>query len=162
MLYLCCASIRQCLLGVYISNIARHYACVVALKSDSLVCPYSGCGRSFEQPVLVTDSSKLPRETYYACPHCLLKLELLLDEDGHDGLGHVHVKAVDDGLLTPRLEGREGERGFGEAVSSPQASRPCKSCRHFLGYLRGLPEGTDIPDECAVCPSIVQCYVRRE
>ena len=129
------------------------------MGSQGLVCPYSECGRSFEQPALITDCSKLPRETYYACPHCLLRLELLLE--GDMGEGHVNVKPVDDGLVS-RLEIDGKDRGFDEAVSSAVASRPSKSCRHFLGFLRSLPEGVGIPDECAVCPNIVQCYVRRE
>ncbi|MDH5448112.1 MAG: hypothetical protein OEX01_03805 [Candidatus Bathyarchaeota archaeon] len=128
-----------------------------ALKSEGLVCPYSKCGRSFRQPVLVTDCSKLPRETHYACPHCLLRLELSMEGGG---LGRVHVEAEDDDLLLSRLE--VGNKGLGEAVSSHRASRPSKSCRHFLGYLRGLPEGAGIPDVCAVCPNIMQCYVKRE
>jgi len=130
------------------------------LKPESLVCPYPGCKRSFGQPVIVTDYSKLPRETYYACPHCMLRLELSLEGDGE--CGHVHVRAFEEeGLLMRHKDEGKRER-VGEAVSSAVASRPSKSCRHFLGYLRGLPEGTGIPDECAVCPDIVRCYVRRE
>jgi len=129
-------------------------------RSEDLVCPYSGCGRSFEQPVLVTDCSKLPRETHYACPHCLLRLELSLEGGGGDSLGHVHVKAVDGDVLLSGLD--VGDRRVGEPVSSYRASRPSKSCRHFLGFLRDLPEGGDIPDECAVCPNIMQCYIKRE
>lgn len=131
---------------------------MVVLKPEGLVCPYSKCGQSFEQPVMVTDYSRLPRETYYACPHCMLRLELSLDE----GLGHVHVNAVDDGSLLSLLEAGDKDRRLGEPVSSPLATRPSKSCRHFLGYLRGLPEGAGIPDECAVCPSIMHCYMKRE
>lgn len=92
----------------------------------------------------------------------MLRLDFLLEGGGRDGLGHVLVKAVDDETLVSRLEGENRDRGWGEAVSSAVASRPSKSCRHFLGYLRGLPEGAGIPDECAVCPNIVQCYVKRE
>lgn len=110
---------------------------------------------------MVTDYSKLPRETYYACPHCMLRLELLLEGSRRDGLGHVHVKAVDDEALL-QFEVGDRNRGMGEAVSSPQATRPSKSCKHFLGYLRCLPEADGIPDECAVCPNIVQCYIKRE
>ena len=131
---------------------------VAALGSEDLVCPYSGCGRSFEQPVIVTDYSKLPRETHYACPHCMLKLELLLEGGAKDNFGHVHLRAVED----ERLEiGDKGKR-MGEPVSSAVASRPSKACRHFLGYLRCLPLGANIPDECAVCPSIVKCYIKKE
>ncbi|MFP3985770.1 MAG: hypothetical protein ACLFU9_07405, partial [Candidatus Bathyarchaeia archaeon] len=125
--------------------------------------PYSSCGQQFEQPVLVTDYSKLPRETHYACPHCMLRLELHLDGKGRDGLGHVQVKAVnEEEALISKLECEEETRKLGEGVSSVQASRPSKSCRHFLGYLRSIPEGASMPDECAVCPNILQCYMKRE
>ena len=130
------------------------------MKSEGLVCPYSGCGRSFEKPVLITDCSKLPREMHYACPHCLLRLELSLEDGGEGDLGRVRVKAVDEDLLLSQLG--VGDKGWGEAVSSHRAFRPSKSCRHFLGFLRGLPEGAGIPDECAVCPNIMQCFVKRE
>lgn len=133
---------------------------LVALK-DSLTCPYSKCGRSFDRPVMVTDYSKLPRETYYACPHCMLRLELLLEGDKGDGFGRVHVKAIEDTLLS-ELEAADWSKRLGEPVSSPQATRPSKTCKHFLGFLRSLPEGMGIPDECAVCPNIVQCYIKKE
>lgn len=111
---------------------------------------------------MVTDHSKLPRETYYACPHCMLRLELLLDGGRGVGLGHVQVKTSNNDFLLSQLEVVDKTRGLGEAVSSAQATRPSKSCRHFLGYLRGLPESASIPDECAVCPSIMQCYIKRD
>lgn len=113
---------------------------------------------------MVTDYSKLPRETYYACPHCMLRLELLLDSSGkQDGLGHLRVRPVDDdGMIVSRLEGGGTVERLGQGVSSAVASRPSKSCRHFLGYLRCLPESAGIPDECAVCPNIMQCYIKRE
>jgi len=92
----------------------------------------------------------------------MLRLELFL-EDGRENFGHVHVKAIDDEeTLVSRLEVGDKGRGVGEAVSSHQATRPSKSCKHFLGYLRSIPESAGIPDECAVCPNIMQCYIRRK
>jgi hypothetical protein len=133
------------------------------LGADDLVCPYSTCGRTFIQPVLVTDGSRLPRQTFYACPHCMLRLELSFDNN-HDG-GHVHVRAVEEQEMLEKLNGADGFRqaqSLGEGVSSMTASRPSKSCRHFLGFLRESPDLKTIPDDCAVCPLIVQCYVSRE
>jgi len=136
---------------------------LVSLKQEDLACPYTKCGQSFQQPVMVTDYSKLPRETYYACPHCMLRLEMLLEGGGGDHLGHVHIKAIEEEeTLFSQLGAMDKNRTSGEAVSSPQATRPSKSCRHFLGYLRSRPEELDIPDECAVCPNIMQCYIKRE
>jgi DNA-directed RNA polymerase subunit RPC12/RpoP len=137
---------------VYILAVSRK-----PLKAENLVCPYSSCGQEFQQPVMVTDSSKLPRETYYACPHCMLRLQLRLDGNSDEGeSGTVHVQAMEETVLTHIQSPRKGV--FAEAVSSPYATRPSKSCRHFFGYLRGLPHGIDLPDECAVCSNIVQCY----
>ncbi len=74
-----------------------------------------------------------------------------------EGEHDIVVKTVrDEGLLSLKGESR------GEAVSSVVASRPSKSCRHFLGYLRGLPESVGIPDECAVCPMMMKCYIKKE
>lgn len=130
------------------------------LLSEGLVCPYTECGQLFEKPVMVTDYSRLPRETYYACPHCMLRLELLVEGDAKEGFGCVHVKPHSEAI--PCLESVPQNRCAGEAVSNFQATRPTKTCRHFLGYLRSHPESPDIPDECAICPSIIVCYVRRE
>jgi hypothetical protein len=163
----------MCLKSVFLLNISTgmfiriqytesYYTlyAVLGLFSDSLVCPYTRCGRPFEKPVMVTDYSRLPRETYYACPHCMLRLELLLDNGAQDDLGCVHVRPHSGTI--PCLEGVKENRCPGEAVSNFQATRPTKACRHFLGYLRSQPEDSDIPDECAICPSIVVCYVRKE
>ncbi len=87
----------------------------------------------------------------------MLRVELCLEGDCE--CGHVQVKAADDGFLSGLEVGDKGK--LGEPVSSAIATRPSKACRHFLGFLRGLPEGAGIPDECAVCPNIVQCYVKR-
>jgi hypothetical protein len=112
---------------------------------------------------MVTDQSRLPRETYYACPHCMLRLELSLNNTGGNDVIQVQAKAMSDfeGFLSEFNVSRKNSR-LGEAVSSVQATRPSKSCRHFLGYLRGLPLDATIPDECAVCSNLVQCYIKRE
>ena len=106
-----------------------------------LVCPYGGCGKEFSQPLLLTDEVKMPRETYYACPHCLSKLDLVLN-DFRD-VGTVKAVASDDVM------------GHACAKEKPEA------CLHHLGYLKTLSEDASIPDECLVCPKIMVCYVHR-
>jgi hypothetical protein len=105
---------------------------------------------------MVTDSSKLPRETYYACPHCMLKLELTLQNENIDKSGHVCIHTAKDEALLSELKIRTS--GLSEAVSNPQTTRPTKGCKHFLGYLQTHNFGAEIPDECAICPNIVKCY----
>lgn len=48
---------------------------------ESLVCPNIKCGKTFQKILLLTDLSKTPRETYYACPHCFSKLEIAVKEE---------------------------------------------------------------------------------
>lgn len=104
-----------------------------------LVCPYGNCGKEFLQPVLLTDEACLPRETYYACPHCLSKLDLVL-KDGQN-VGAVEAVASSD------------------VKTHVSVKETPKECRHHLGYLRTLPEDVSIPDECLVCSKIMRCYV---
>jgi hypothetical protein len=108
---------------------------------DELVCPYDKCGKGFAQPLLLTDDGKLPRETYYACPHCFSKVDLILD-DGKD-FRTVKVMASVD-----------------VEVRAPVEKKP-ENCLHHLGFLKLLPEDEPIPEECLVCPKIMECFVRQ-
>ncbi|MFQ6074448.1 MAG: hypothetical protein ACE5KC_04425 [Candidatus Bathyarchaeia archaeon] len=103
-------------------------------KADVLICPYESCGKGFAKPLLLTDPSQILRETYYACPHCHSKLDITVKN-----------------FQPIRIEKCEG--GERTAIST--------DCPHNFGYLKRLPEETAIPDECLVCPKILQCSVRR-
>ncbi|MBC7130602.1 hypothetical protein H5T51_05215, partial [Candidatus Bathyarchaeota archaeon] len=59
-------------------------------KWEKLQCPYKGCEKKFDKPILLTDSSTIPRQTYYACPHCMSKLEII-----SDGIKIIEIKATD-------------------------------------------------------------------
>ena len=45
-------------------------------KSTSLACPNPQCKKSISKPILLTNLSEKPAESYYACPRCLIKLDL--------------------------------------------------------------------------------------
>jgi len=101
--------------------------------SDHLRCPYKGCEKTFEKPTMLTDQSKIPRESYYACPFCMSKIDLVTEN-----MRVVNVKAVE---YPPTV------------FDSPA------KCAHFSGLL-GLANGP-IPDECLVCPKVLQCDARK-
>jgi len=105
---------------------------------NRVVCPYAGCGRSFVKPVVLTDESKLPRETYYACPHCLSRLEIFVDDSKKMRLVSVARSSV------PR-----------------EAAPPPPQCQHYFGFLQGVGGKASLPDECLTCPRIMQCLVKR-
>ncbi len=110
---------------------------------------------------MVTDPSKVPRETYYACPHCRLRLELMLNHDEDNGSSQVQVKVAESESLLPPLAAIDANMVLDQASSNPGVKSPNR-CGHFLGYLRGLPEDVDISDECAVCPNVVHCFLRKD
>jgi hypothetical protein len=50
-------------------------------KSTSLACPNPQCKKTNSKPIILTNLSEKPAESYYACPRCLIKLDLP-DEPG--------------------------------------------------------------------------------
>jgi len=49
------------------------------IHDEKLKCPYKGCEKSFDKPTVLTDSSSMPRVTYYACPYCMSKLDIIVE-----------------------------------------------------------------------------------
>ena len=43
---------------------------------EKLKCPYKGCEKTFDKPTVLTDTTVIPRQTHYACPYCMSKLEI--------------------------------------------------------------------------------------
>ena len=101
---------------------------------DKLKCPYKGCEKGFDKPTVLTDGSTVPRSSYYACPHCSSKLDITMD-----GMKIKDIKATD----------------YPTVLDSPA------KCAHFFGFLNAFPEGAPLPDECLICPKVLQCNRRR-
>ena len=106
------------------------------MKHDHLVCPYGECKREIDKPLMLTDFSKTPRETYYACPHCLTKVDVVVE---------------DQKLKSVSLE-----------TSGNSVEKTPSECPFQFGYLKTLPKETAIPDECLTCSKLLQCTVKKE
>jgi len=94
------------------------------------------CGKSIQKPLLLIDSFKMPRETYYACPHCNSPLDLAV-KNGKD----LNVVSV-------------------EASKSVKGITPSE-CPHHLGHLKTLAKNDQFPDECLTCPAIMKCACKK-
>lgn len=105
-------------------------------QAGKLQCPYARCNKTFEKPIVLTDKTKIVRETYYACPHCRSRIEIATEDPIHPKLIQV------------------------ETLFNVGQREPAR-CKHNFGYLGELPDNADLPDECAVCPKVMQCFVRR-
>jgi len=85
---------------------------------------------------MLTDFSKMPRETYYACPHCLTKVDVVVKDNSLD---LVSVKTSEGG-----------------------PERAPSECPYRFGYLKTLTSDAAIPDGCLTCPKLLQCFVKKE
>jgi len=99
-----------------------------------LKCPYKGCEKSFERPAVLTDSSCFPRKSSYACPFCMSKIELTIR-----GLRVVNVKALE----------------YPKVFDSPA------KCAHYASLLDSTLSDSPLPEECLICPKVLQCSVKR-
>ena len=106
------------------------------MKLDHLRCPYNECRKEFEKPLMLTDFSKTPRETYYACPHCLTKVEVVAEDSN---LGSVYVE-----------------------TSGNPVEKPPTECGYHFGYLKTLPKEAAIPDGCLTCSKLLPCFVKKK
>ncbi len=101
---------------------------------EKFKCPYKGCGKPFERLTTMTDSSTLPRQTHYVCPHCMSKIDVITEN-----LKVVGIKPIE----------------YGKVFDSPA------KCAHYSGFLNALSNDVAIPDDCLVCPKILQCRIKR-
>lgn len=101
---------------------------------EKLKCPYKGCGKTFGKPAVLTDTTTIPRQTYYACPHCMSKIDIVADEKKI-----VYVKPAE----------------YPKVFESPA------KCAHYFGFLNAISRETQIPDECLICPKVLQCKVKK-
>lgn len=106
---------------------------------SDLVCPYGNCGKGFKQPVLLTNEAVL-HETYYACPHCHSKLDIVLQDASNFG----NVKAV---------------ASVDVKAYASREERP-ENCPHHIGYLKTLPENISLPEGCLTCPKAMVCIAK--
>jgi hypothetical protein len=76
----------------------------------------------------------MQRETFYACPHCMSKIDIITE----------NLKVVD---VRPMQ--------YGEVFDSPA------KCARYSSFLNAIELDMAIPDECLVCPKILQCGIKR-
>ncbi len=103
-------------------------------SGEKLRCPYEGCGKKFDKPTILTDLYTVPRSSYYACPHCMSRLDITIED--------MKIKDI-------------------RATDYPRVFDSPAKCAHFHGSLNALPEGVPLPDECLICPKVLQCNLRK-
>jgi hypothetical protein len=102
---------------------------------QKLKCPYKGCEKLFDKPTVITDSSTIPRETHFACPFCMSKLNLITENNRI-----IEVKPTE----------------YPTVFDSPA------KCAHYSSLLHAPGETMLAQEECLICPKVLQCNMRKK
>jgi len=121
---------------------------------ETCTCPNDECGRTFEHPLQLTVLCSDPVETYPACPYCMSRIENeeeeLEDQEQQEDQELAKNEPIALKIKTALQKEQERENEEPKEPSTPR-------CTHDFGYLKKRPKGTSIPDECLVCPKMIQC-----
>jgi hypothetical protein len=49
-----------------------------------------------------------------------------------------------------------------KAAEYPKVFDSPAKCAHFFGSLHALPANAPLPDECLMCPKVLQCNIRKK
>ena len=100
-------------------------------------CPNPNCQKKFENILIVHDNSQNPADVYYACPHCLLKLDPTTTQ----------LFKKEEILIEEKTETK---------ITKPEREIP-PGCPKYLGYLFIGLKNALIPKECLSCPKMLDC-----
>ena len=114
------------------------------VKKEINGCFCEACGRTFENPIRLTNLSATPLQIYNACPFCFSKLDedVVLEE-----LDNLKVLSLKDSNI-----------GFEEKQKNRKSLEPT-GCPHYFGYLKKRPKNTPIPEACLTCEKMIQCVL---
>lgn len=122
-----------------------------SLESQNHTCPNPMCGKTFTKPLKVENLSSGTIMVYEACPYCLTEITV---EEAIPLIKQKTVVAEED---EAKLE-LETEQE--EAINVQQPSVETSNCKHYFGYLSKRSSRDKLPEECMVCPNIVQCMLK--
>ncbi|MCW4034705.1 MAG: hypothetical protein NWF03_05015 [Candidatus Bathyarchaeota archaeon] len=69
----------------------------------TITCPHASCKKQFENPVMVTNFSSTPQQTYKACPFCLTKIETVTIETESTYVEIINVDDVDTSAIRQKI-----------------------------------------------------------
>ena len=148
-----------------------------------VLCPNPRCQREIAEPVLLNNLSVTPAEQYDACPHCFARLEPkatfsqeedsekpvpslsenMVLEKGNDSSPRLWERVKD---LIARSNGSQEEKGKKREEPKPKSftrkEKDRSGCPQNFGYLANRPKDAPIPQECLLCPKMVDCMLKVE
>jgi hypothetical protein len=112
-------------------------------EKKTFTCQNSACKGTFTTPLKTVNLQEDPSESYFACPICLTKIDDFTTEEQETPI--------------PQVESQSNAKN----ENSEKGSKIPDSCNHYIGYLSERSQKEQIPDNCWVCPKIVDCMLKR-
>lgn len=135
-------------------------------ESGVITCPNPKCHRKIGEPILLNNLSTTPVEHYYVCPYCFIKLDADVESDekvtqesgspSHPAL----EKLLDMISAQPQKEEEEKEKEEPTVKPPEKKGKGPSGCPHHFGYLASRAKDAPIPQECLICPKIVECMLK--
>ena len=103
-------------------------------------CSNPNCQNNFENFIILHDKSKIPTDSYYACPYCFLKLDPTATQ------------------VSKKEESVEIETEINE--NHVETFVPI-GCPHYLGYLLEHFKDSILSKECLLCSRMSECSIKK-
>ncbi len=104
----------------------------------------------FQRKAQKEELEKIAREVLYSLA---IQLRDLLKDDNTIDISHVYS------ILNEALQ-QLFQRGVAVTDSIRMFRQTNCGCPHFES-LRSLPENAPLPDECSICPKLMECFTKR-
>lgn len=124
-----------------------------SVENQSHTCPNPICGKVFTKPIKVENVSSGKPTLYEACPYCLTEITVEKEAPTIPKQRLVSAEKTDAVELEPELKKEKIN-----VVQQPSAE--AAGCKHYFGYLSERSSRDKLPEECIVCPNIVQCMLK--
>jgi hypothetical protein len=148
-------------------------------------CLQKGCEKEFDKLTVITDSSKIPRETHYACPYCMSKFEIATKDSQVIGVNtterpKVSYLSVESTRGTTQIEdlnnieitsNKKPDEKYSENEAPFHGSENREThkektdqfsefqCSYHFGYLNEKNKNVSIPETCFECPRSIDCML---
>lgn len=107
-------------------------------KKITLTCPNEACGKVFIKPLTTLNLQKSSKEPYNACPYCLEEITSIIPESN-----------------SPSEKENNEIANFEEKID--HNIEESLNCKHYFGYMKEKEHKQEMPEECMLCPKIVEC-----
>jgi len=122
----------------------------VKLEQNKYICPYEDCGREFERPILITNKSVNPPQTYLGCPYCLSRIDVEVPEaEKIEEKIEQTSKLIEIKKIIEKNAKKEKEKEKAKEIK----------CPYHFGYLKEKDKNLPIPEECLTCPKMLECML---